>query len=297
MQLNKSSVFKPYEIIIFQELTNENISKTNHRTTNNNEIEIDESNNIPIFMNKNNHKKYRKIKKIVFKSFLGKKRKNSNFVKCFKCQIDDCPILFETNDEMIAHIKTHDKTIKCPYEGCNCSYINEKNYEKHLKSHFEIIKKFKCPFPGCGKKFTALYNQKIHYRIHSGERPYKCNECGNDYYDRANYKYHIKTAHINHNMKDISCLHNGICHKFKSKKTRILHHDKIENECRKEKNLILRLITGYNKAIIDLIKKNNEEEYLSSLKEYNEIEKDIIKIKNISLDKEVYDSLFNIKNN
>ena len=177
MQLNKSSVFKPYEIIIFQELTNENIAKTNHRTTNNNEIEIDESNNIPIFMNKNNHKKYRKIKKIVFKSFLGKKRKNSNFVKCFKCQIDDCPILFETNDEMIAHIKTHDKTIKCPYEGCNCSYIYEKNYDKHLKSHFEIIKKFKCPFPGCGKKFTALYNQKIHYRIHSGERPYKCNEC------------------------------------------------------------------------------------------------------------------------
>ena len=93
-------------------------------------------------------------------------------------------------------------------------------------------------------------------------------------------------------MKDISCLHNGICHKFKSKKTKIIHHNKLESECIREKNLILRLISNYSKAIIEIMKKDNEKVNLSKLKEYNEVEKQIIKVKNISLDKEVYDSLF-----
>ena len=102
--------------------------------------------------------------------------------------------MFETNEELIEHNKSHENLIQCQYEGCNCSFIDDKNYQKHLKSHNEIIKKYECPYPGCGKRFTALYNQKIHYRLHTGERPYKCNVCGNDYYDRANYKYHMRTA-------------------------------------------------------------------------------------------------------
>ena len=304
-QLTSQKVFSPFNIQslsfvfpkmvdnsqknIFRELKIDKIQYSNQTSTNYDD-ELHQSDNNSIFYKKKNKKE--KIKKIVFKSFLGKKRKNSNLVKCYKCPVDDCQLLFETNNELIAHYKAHINIIKCSYVGCKCSYGNEKNYEKHLKSHLEIVKKFQCPFPGCGKKFTALYNQKIHYRIHTGERPYKCNICGNDYYDRANYKYHIKTAHLNYVMKDISCLHNGVCHKFKSKKTKIMHHNKLESECIREKNLILRLISNYSKAIIEIMKKDNEKVNLSKLKEYNEVEKQIIKVKNISLDKEVYDSLF-----
>ena len=30
--------------------------------------------------------------------------------------------------------------------------------------------------------------------------------------------------------KDIICSHNGLCYKFKTKKLKIMHHDKLEKE-------------------------------------------------------------------
>jgi uncharacterized Zn-finger protein len=229
-----------------------------------------------------------------FKTFtclLSKKRKNSNLVKCSKCNIDDCESLFETKEELDKHKLTHDKIYKCSHEGCQMKFMHEKNLQKHCKVHCILIKNYKCPFPGCDKRFTALYNQKIHYRVHTGERPYKCNICGNNYYDRANYKYHIKTAHNIVDKNEVICSHGGFCHEFKTKKQKIMHHDKLEKSCRNEKNYIIKLIYNYEKAI-NYLKNQNDDLSLEEYDEYKEVKTQKNKVEKITADKDFFDSLF-----
>ena len=230
----------------------------------------------------------------LFKCFLNKKRKNSNLVKCYKCEIEDCENLFETKEELDKHKKLHEKIYKC--SKCDLQFMYEKNLQKHFKVHCFLVKRYICPYPGCGKRFTALYNQKIHYRIHTGERPYQCKVCGNNYYDRANYKYHIKTAHKICDKNDIICSHGGVCHEFKSKKQKIMHHNKIEKECRLEKNYIIRLISNYENTLNKIkneIKDINLEEY----EEYQELKKQKEKTEKIASDKDLFQSIYSNKVN
>ena len=230
----------------------------------------------------------------LFKCFLNKKRKNSNLVKCYKCEIEDCENLFETKEELDKHKKLHEKIYKC--SKCDLQFMYEKNLQKHFKVHCFLVKRYICPYPGCGKRFTALYNQKIHYRIHTGERPYQCKVCGNNYYDRANYKYHIKTAHKICDKNDIICSHGGVCHEFKSKKQKIMHHNKLEKECRLEKNYIIRLINNYQKAI-DVLKKEQNIISLDEYDEYKELLEQKNKTEKITTDKDLFDSIFSNKVN
>ena len=213
--------------------------------------------------------------------------------KCYKCKIEDCESLFENMNELNEHyIKNHQKIYICPYEKCKISFMSEKNLNKHIKTHNNIIKKYICPFPGCNKRFTASYNQKIHYRIHTGERPYKCEKCNNEYYDRANLKYHLRTAHQNLNYKDTICSHINCGHEFKTKKQKIMHHDKLENECRMEKNYLIRLLNNFKDCIGKICNLNDIVNY----KEMKDVEKQLkITVSSVN-DEEQFNAIFVDKN-
>ena len=92
--------------------------------------------------------------------FLQKKtgRKYKNLIECYKCDIDDCSKLFETEEELNKHKTIHKKIYICNYINCGLKFENEINLQKHFKIHLPSKKIYKCYYPGCNKSFTASYN-------------------------------------------------------------------------------------------------------------------------------------------
>lgn len=227
---------------------------------------------------------------------LSTNKKYKNLVHCYLCKIDDCQKLFKTNQELIEHRKTHTQLHICPMEGCGKSFKEIINLRKHYKHHFPTEKRYYCPFEGCGKSFTASYNLTIHYRIHIGKQPYKCQKCGKCFFDRANYKYHLTSKHININSKKLICQHKNCEHKSKSIKQKLMHHDKLEEFCLQEKNLLINLVMFFQKSMFCLLNETdnknegNKNIVYNNLNENNLEDKKILnEIKKYNLDADLKD--------
>ena len=182
-----------------------------------------------------------------------------NLVECYPCTVEDCQILFESKDELDKHHETHSKLFKCEFPGCEKSFMKLTNLRKHNKSHCKNKKIYFCPFEGCNKSFTASYSVTLHYRIHTGNKPFQCDICGKKFFDKANWQYHVNNMHKKIISKNLICQHKNCEHKSKSIKQLLMHHDKLEEQCVKEKNILLKLIMSYQSAILSILdsKENN----------------------------------------
>ena len=229
----------------------------------------------------------------ILPDFLKKKR---GIPSCIQCIADDCTTLFDKAEEYEKHIKTHTKLIKCEYLGCQKQFLNEVNLKKHYKFHFPSKKIHLCPYPGCNKSFTASYNLTIHYRIHKGDRPYECEKCGQKFFDRANYKYHITVKHLDMEIKDLICKHKGCNHVSKTSKLNLIHHEKLEPECKSEKNNLFNLLNNFIFSVKELMDLKGEfKEDLEKLKQEKvfkkmvvDVEKQSLNVINIAVHKEQY---------
>ena len=219
--------------------------------------------------------------------------------KCYPCIADDCTMLFDNKEDSEKHKDIHNNLLKCEYPGCNKHFIYLINLKKHYKYHFPSKKTHFCPFPGCNKSFTASYNLTIHYRIHKGDKPYECEICGKKFFDRANYKYHTSVKHIEINLKDRTCQHKGCRHISKTIKQKLMHHDKLEIECKSEKNHLFNLLKNFQNSVRDILelKKETLDEF-NQLEGKDEIEEEILNIQkqtkallNASVDKEQYNGI------
>ncbi|XP_072465784.1 zinc finger protein 362 isoform X4 [Notamacropus eugenii] len=79
---------------------------------------------------------------------------------------------------------------------------------------------YKCPHPGCEKAFTQLSNLQSHQRQHNKDKPYKCPNCYRAYTDSASLQIHLSAHAIKH-AKAYCC---SMCGRAYTSETYLMKH-------------------------------------------------------------------------
>lgn len=122
-------------------------------------------------------------------SRLIKHKRAHNLDTPFKCKI--CSLGFRKENGLTCHMRFVHK-----------ENDTESNSTKHMALYDESTGKWKCEI--CGSLFSAKSVLLIHYRTHTGERPYACGKCAYRASHRSSLRIHMNN-HVDMDSKALSC--------------------------------------------------------------------------------------------
>lgn len=153
-------------------------------------------------------------------------------LKTLACTWPGCPKTFNRPARLRDHLNSHtnSRPFKCPYDGCDKDYIEDKHLKQHIKAVHTLERKHVCPKEGCGKSFVTGTRLKRHQAVHEGEERFRCQDCGQSFRKKETLSKHVRKDH--QGLPALQCSEQGCTKAFDSKAALKRHREKDHGEAK-----------------------------------------------------------------